>query len=410
MASLDKKPRLKLASRGKPYWQEITAGLSLGYRRPASGAGTWSFRLADGKGGNRITKFATADDIEPSNTTTVLSFKEAWDEARKLAGAGAKSSGDDNQLITVFEAINRYEADLIRRKANKGNATQIRYNMPDWLGRKKLVLCVENDFTVWRNNMITENKLELASADRVGRVLKAALNLAAKADKRIINSAEWRNALTKLNNDSESARNVILPADIERAIIDTAYQIDRRLALWCHVLSDTGNRESQCKRLEVIDLQGDRLVMPSSKKGKGRKRSQKPLPISSELAATLKQHAVGKPPNAPLLDAYNKLAEAFRRVTKQLGFDTKEGREKAGLNGDDEITPYALRHSSIVRHLMRGTPTRLVASAHDTSVAEIERTYSRYIVSDQTEAMLRAALLPVAAQAPNVVKFATIHR
>jgi hypothetical protein len=128
------------------------------------------------------------------------------------------------------------------------------------------------------------------------------------------------------------------------------------------------------------------------------------------LAANLKQHVVGKPPNTTLLDGYNKLAETFRRVTKQLRLDTKNGREKAGLNGGDEITPYALRHSSIVRHLMRGTPTRLVASAHDTSVAEIERTYSRYIVSDQTEAMLRAALLPVAATAANVLKFGASRR
>ena len=92
----------------------------------------------------------------------------------------------------------------------------------------------------------------------------------------------------------------------------------------------------------------------------------------------------------------------------RAGANTEAAREKAGLV--DEITPYALRHSSIVRHLMKGTPIRLVASAHDTSSAEIERTYSRYIVSDQTEAMLRAALLPVAAAPANVVKFGASRR
>ncbi|MGB8400289.1 site-specific integrase [Bradyrhizobium sp.] len=406
MGILDKKPRLKLPPRGKPYWQEITEGLSLGYRRPATGAGTWSFRLADGKGGNRITKFASTDDIAASNGTTVLAFKEAWDEARKLAGAGAASVADGHP-VTVFEALDLYEADLIRRKANKANATHVRYNMTDKLGRKAVALCVENDFTVWRNGLITDSKLSIGSADRLGRILKAVLNLAAKADKRIINGAEWRNALVKLN-DSESVRNVILTNDIERAIIDTAYEIDHRLGLWCHLLSDTGNRESQCQKLEVIDLQGDRLMMPSSQKGKGRKRSRKPLPISPELAANLKQHVAGKPRNAPLLLPFRKLAEEFRKVTKRLGLDTESAREKVGLI--DEATPYALRHSSIVRHLMRGTPTRLVASAHDTSVAEIERTYSRYIVSDQTEAMLRAALLPVAVPAANVLRFGVNHR
>jgi integrase len=407
MASLDKKPRLKLAARGKPYWHEIKAGLSLGYRRRAAGAGSWSVRMADGKGGNSITKFATADDIDASDKTTVLNFDEACNKAREIAGAGPKAVEGSAHMITVFEALTNYEADLIRRKAGKGNATHVRYNMTDKLGRKPVALCVENDFTVWRNGLLTESKLSIGSADRLGRILKAVLNLATKADKRIINSAEWRNSLTKLN-DSESVRNVILPGDIERAIIDTAYDIEHRLGLWCHLLSDTGNRESQCQKLEVIDLQGDRVMMPSSKKGKGRKRSQKPLPISAELAANLKQHSVGKPRNAPLLQPFRKLPEEFRKVMKRLGLDTEAARETAGLV--DEATPYALRHSSIVRHLMRGTPTRLVASAHDTSVAEIERTYSRYIVSDQTEAMLRGALLPAAAAPANVVKFAANQR
>lgn len=45
---------------------------------------------------------------------------------------------------------------------------------------------------------------------------------------------------------------------------------------------------------------------------------------------------------------------------------------KAGLN--EEIVPYALRHTSIVRGLRVGLPTRLVAALHDTSVGMIENT------------------------------------
>ena len=40
---------------------------------------------------------------------------------------------------------------------------------------------------------------------------------------------------------------------------------------------------------------------------------------------------------------------------------------------------YALRHSSIVRMLLRNVPIRLVASLHNTSVAMIEKHYSKYI-------------------------------
>lgn len=57
----------------------------------------------------------------------------------------------------------------------------------------------------------------------------------------------------------------------------------------------------------------------------------------------------------------------------------------------EEITLYALRHSSIVRQILRGVPLRVVAALHDTSVAMIERNYSRYIAG-QTDAIARAAL------------------
>jgi hypothetical protein len=69
--------------------------------------------------------------------------------------------------------------------------------------------------------------------------------------------------------------------------------------------------------------------------------------------------------------------------------------ERLGLG--PEVTPYALRHSSIVRQLLKGVPTRVVAAHHDTSVAMIEKNYSRYIIGDPSEAMTRATLLDLGA-------------
>jgi site-specific recombinase XerD len=71
--------------------------------------------------------------------------------------------------------------------------------------------------------------------------------------------------------------------------------------------------------------------------------------------------------------------------------------ENAGLGMT--IIPYALRHSSIVRGLRMGLPIRLVAAIHDTSVAMIERHYSRWITEGLDELAARAVvpLLPVAA-------------
>ena len=53
---------------------------------------------------------------------------------------------------------------------------------------------------------------------------------------------------------------------------------------------------------------------------------------------------------------------------------------------------YCLRHSSIVRMLLRNVPIRLVASLHNTGVAMIERTYSKYI-TEHSDDVSRKALL-----------------
>jgi hypothetical protein len=71
---LDRKPRLTLAVRKKPYFQQITPGVSLGYRRN-KGPGAWLVRVADGKAGNWTKGFASADDAEKANDETVMDYE-----------------------------------------------------------------------------------------------------------------------------------------------------------------------------------------------------------------------------------------------------------------------------------------------------------------------------------------------
>lgn len=69
-----------------------------------------------------------------------------------------------------------------------------------------------------------------------------------------------------------------------------------------------------------------------------------------------------------------------------------------------DATIYALRHSNVVRQLLADVPIRVVAVNHDTSVAMIERTYSRHI-ADHADALARRALLDLSAPAANVRPF-----
>ena len=71
-----------------------------------------------------------------------------------------------------------------------------------------------------------------------------------------------------------------------------------------------------------------------------------------------------------------------------------------------EVTIYALTHSAIVRQILVGVPIRVVAVNHDTSIAMLERTYSRHI-GDHSDALARRGLLDTTVPpTDNVVKIA----
>ena len=202
----------------------------------------------------------------------------------------------------------------------------------------------------------------------------------------------WRNALAGLP-DAHIARRVGLPERDVRKLVAAAYAVAPSLGLWAEVAATTGARPSQIARLDVADLQDDRddprLMMPSSKKGRGSKRiERRPVPIPAGLAAKLRAAAGKRPGGDPLLPKPDGTRWRRRRPRPAV----VQAAAQAGLAG---VTAYALRHSSIIRMLLGGVPVRVVAASHDTSVMMLERNYSAYIL-DHSDAVWRAALLDLA--------------
>src|SRR4051812_29070995 len=78
----------------RPYWQMVSPGVGLGYRRTASGAGRWIVRSTHGK--QWLRKFAIADDLENANGTTVLSYEQAQDRARSMVRSGRGAPPGDS--------------------------------------------------------------------------------------------------------------------------------------------------------------------------------------------------------------------------------------------------------------------------------------------------------------------------
>src|SRR5262249_746548 len=196
--------------------------------------------------------------------------------------------------------------------------------------------------------------------------------------------------------DTHTARNAIL-ADVQvRAVIAAAYEVDPAFGLLTETAATTGARPSQLVKLEVADLQhngdGPRLMMPSSRKGNaGKQITRKPIPIPASLAAKLRQAAADRDASAALLLRFGGAPWSATSADHRRPFEAVVARAKL----DPSTTFYALRHSSIVRQILSGTPLRVIADAHDTSTKQIEISYSAHI-GGHTDALLRRGLLDTA--------------
>ena len=386
--------RLKLPVRKKPYTVRIAPGVRLAYRRNKT-AGPWITIAADGKGGNWMKAFAAADDYEDANGDTVLNFWQAQARARVLArGDKSKSTSDSaSKPVSVAAALDAYEADLKTRGGDVSSVARVRLHLSAKLLDKATALLTVRDLRHFRDALA--KKRAAGSVDRVCNSLRAALNLAADTDDRIASRRAWEVGLKGLY-DAVEARNVILPAEPIRRIVEEAYVISPEFGLLVETLAVTGARVvSQVARLEVQDVQGGgdpRLMMPSSKKGRGVKKViRRPVPIPESLAIRLRQAGQGRASDAPLL--LKPGGEPWRKSDHTRLFS--RAVEQAGLD-PDEVTAYALRHSSIVRQLLANVPIRVVAVNHDTSVAMVEKSYSPFI-GDHADAATRSALLDLSA-------------
>jgi len=392
-----KKTRLGYPVAKKPNFESLGDGVSVGYRRNA-GAGTWIVRKADGKGGSTQRVIGAADDFEDADGERVLSWAQA--QAKALEAAQKEESVSPASRITVADAMDAYEGDLTARKGDLGNVRRIRLHIPPKLAEKAVVDLTAADLRKWRDGLLA--LLAPATVNRTANGLRAALELAARHNERITNTSTWKHGLAGLP-DAEESRNVILSDAVVKAIIDGAYKQSPEFGLLVEVAAVTGSRYSQIAGLRVGDMlpgKDQRLNMPTSKKGKGAKKMlRRPVPIPASLAVKLTEAIMDRKGNedAALLvkpgGAPWKRADHTRLFKRAVTAAELKAEAIAPYTVED-ITLYALRHSSIVRGLLRGVPVRVVAVQHDTSVVMIERSYSVHL-ADHADALARLGMLDV---------------
>jgi len=309
----------------------------------------------------------------------------------------ARGTVETGKPISVAEALSDYADDLRTRGGLTGNVSRVRHHLPPALAAKPVSLLEAKELKRWRDGL----DMKPASVNRTTRQLKAALNLAQRLDPtRITNTHAWKVGLASLR-DTHRARNAILTDEQVRSLIAAAYDIDPAFGLYTETAATTGARPSQITKLEVGDLQsngdGPRLLMPSSRKGHaGKAIVRKPVPIPAGLAVKLRSN---RDASAPLLLRADGLPWSATSADHRRPFEDAVAR--AGIK--TATTFYSLRHSSIVRQILAGTPLRVIADAHDTSTRQIEITYSAHI-GGHADAVLRKGLLDTAqpAAAANV--------
>ena len=384
--------RQKLKPRKKPYhFTPIGDGISIGIRINKRKANQWVVRVADGHGGYWVSNVGASDDREEANGTTILSWWEIQDKARGLIRDMNAAGGD--RPATVADAFDLYEQDLTTREAGLANARYPRSLLPASILSKPVGMLTPTELRHCRDGLLATR--EPSSVTRICKAFKACLNLAAAHDSRITNASAWKIGLAALP-DAQVARHIGLPERDIRALVSAGHIIGPELGLWIETAATTGARPVQLRRLDVGDLQDDRddmrVLMPSASKGKGKKRiDRRPVPVPASLAAKLRAAAAGRSLGAPLLTT----ADGTRWPPDGHVRPFARAAAAAGL---PKVTAYALRHSSIIRGLLRGVPARVVAAQHDTSIVMLERNYSAYVL-DHSDSLSRRALLDLSAAA-----------
>ena len=417
------------------HWRGIDAEVHLGYRRGKRG-GVWLVRWRVGAG-YRQDRLGAADDEISEGT---LDYGAAVRAARERVEAARieERAKADGVVRTVATAVAAYCAGRDGRdSARKGRAirSDATHKMERYVtgrearGRRAAVEPAplaavalheldETHLIAWRQGLPDE--LKGATRQRAINDLKAALNGAYLENRARLPATlpgvikVGLSAATGGGVDEAEAvarDSQILPDATIGAIIAAARDVDGARGMggdlfrMVVVLAATGARFSQVARLAVRDVQAERsrLMMPASRKGKGRKVDATPVPIGADVLAALAPAIAGRGKGEPLLTRRRMVqaAGSIRWIEAgQQAWATPSEivrpwadiREAVGLAPD--VVPYALRHSSIVRGIRAGLPLRLVAALHDTSIAMIERHYGRWI-ADGLDDLAAAAVVPL---------------
>jgi integrase len=278
----------------KPYYRLIEPGLHLGYRKLASGPGTWIVRHYAGDGRYVVEnlrahddRLVVADDYSDADGEGLLSFAQAQERAKAFRPGEARSGP-----YTVSAALDDYLIFLASDGRSRAAIEDARYRAdglirPD-LGSTEVAALTAERLRRWRDGIAHSaprvrtrkgqeqkhrkiagddaQRARKASANRTWTVLRAALNHAFSEGK-VDSDIAWRKVKPFKKVDAARIRYLNV-AEAQRLI--NAADPDFRPLVQVGLL--TGARYGELVRLEVQDFNRDAgtIAIRQSKGGKPR--------------------------------------------------------------------------------------------------------------------------------------------
>jgi integrase len=362
--------RLKVAH--KPYFRLIEPGLHMGYRKLASGPGTWVVRRYSGDGAYTVKNLTTrdgvlivADDFSDADGHSVLTFGQAQEAAKAFRPAAAGKSGP----FTVNIALDDYLSFL---EHNRKTATEARYRVNAHIrptfGNIEVAALTADQIRKWLHGLakspsrVRTRKTEKqhfreatdgkdavrqrrSSANRVFAILKATLNRAWR-EGRVASNAEWLRV--KPFENVEAARIRYLSIAEAQRLINASEPDFRQLVT---AALQTGARYSELAALEVHDFNTDTgtIAIRASKTGNSRH-----VVLTDEGAKFFLQLCAGRAGSDLML----------RKSDGRPWGRWNQGYPMAGACRRARISPpinfHALRHTWASLSVMAGVPLMVV--------------------------------------------------
>jgi integrase len=382
--------RTRLKPRGSPYWQKLSPGCHLGFRK-AAGAndGAWTAQAYDSATQKQTRRSLGAFGNLPSHLR--------FDAAKKAAEAWFEHLGRGGNVdtLTVREACEEYVTS-VRMKGREATSADIAARFKRRVCAEKIAdidlpKLTRKHVEAWRLNLTAtpvvinphakKPKTRGRASSSVNRdmaALRAALNLA-HDNGAVTSDMAWRVALRRIEN-ADGRRDAYLDRSQRVALIAKA---PPDLALFLQGLSIVPLRPGALAALKAASFEKRLSVLTI---GKDKSGGDRRIKLPKQTSTFFGVQARDKLPSAPLLargdgkawdkDSWKKPVRAAARA--------------AGL--DDNITAYALRHSTITDLVTGGLDLLTVAQVSGTSVAMIEKHYG-HLRADHAAAALAALTL-----------------